>query len=231
MMQLAALETELGEFDSARQSWDRFIELSPLLEKALRQWLAGRRSDAAYYCGDYDQAAAAAPKKPTMSSTRRSPKSCQKPAARGSVCCCRSGFVRQHHMTCVPATLATVSRYWSMPGGPPQRGRGDLLRRHAGPQRAELGGGERLDHARVHGHWESAMALLDRGVPFTWSPRPDQRPPAGGDRLRQPARHAADPRPVPSGISASSSPRGVLERWLPRGRAGWRSSRAPKRRG
>jgi hypothetical protein len=25
------------------------------------------------------------------------------------------GSVRQHHMTCVPATLATISRYWSMP--------------------------------------------------------------------------------------------------------------------
>jgi predicted Zn-dependent protease len=55
--QLAALQTELGHYDDARRTLDRYAELSPLLEPDLVKWLAARRADAAYFVGDYATAA------------------------------------------------------------------------------------------------------------------------------------------------------------------------------
>src|SRR5262245_15172305 len=50
--QLAALQDELGMHEDARRSYDRFAELSPLIEEEVAQWLAARRSDILYDLGD-----------------------------------------------------------------------------------------------------------------------------------------------------------------------------------
>lgn len=54
---LAALQLDLHRADAARQSLDRYEELSPLLEKEGRKWLAARRADAHYALGQFDVAA------------------------------------------------------------------------------------------------------------------------------------------------------------------------------
>lgn len=56
LTQLADLQEDLGRHAAARQSYDRFEELSPLLEPDIRQWLAARRSDVAYLLGDLEAA-------------------------------------------------------------------------------------------------------------------------------------------------------------------------------
>ena len=52
--QLAALQDELGRHEEARCSYDRFAELSPLMEEEVAQWLAARRSDVLYDLGDLE---------------------------------------------------------------------------------------------------------------------------------------------------------------------------------
>jgi hypothetical protein len=54
--QLTLVQTEMHRWEDARRSLDRFEALAPLIEKEGEQWLAGRRSDVAYYCGDLEKA-------------------------------------------------------------------------------------------------------------------------------------------------------------------------------
>ena len=60
MAQLAAVQLDLGRFADVRVSVERYAELSPLLEPDLRDWLAARRSDAAYFLGEMGEAEAQA---------------------------------------------------------------------------------------------------------------------------------------------------------------------------
>ncbi len=79
------------------------------------------------------------------------------------------GFVRQHHVTCVPATLSAISRFWSQPAD------------HLQVAEEICYNGTTAYHERQwaerHG-WvareftvtePSAATLLDRGVPFTFT--------------------------------------------------------------
>jgi cellulose synthase operon protein C len=49
---LAALQLDLRHFEDARGSYERYAELSPLRDEETEKWLAARRADTAYYCGD-----------------------------------------------------------------------------------------------------------------------------------------------------------------------------------
>ena len=113
VMQLAALETELQLYDEAAKSWERSLELSPLLEKEMAKWLAGRRSDVAYYSGDFDRAAALAKEAGNPFHDKIAAKLLET-KGHGKRVVLPVGFVRQHHMTCAPATLSALSRFWSV---------------------------------------------------------------------------------------------------------------------
>lgn len=58
---LASIQMELGLVADARKSYERYAELSPLMEEDLGKWLAARRCDTAYFLGDMATAAAQAP--------------------------------------------------------------------------------------------------------------------------------------------------------------------------
>ena len=55
--QLATLQNELGHHADAARSLDRYADLSPLMDADVAKWLAARRSDTAYFLGDYAEAA------------------------------------------------------------------------------------------------------------------------------------------------------------------------------
>ena len=61
---LAALQLDQRRYHDAKQSYERYAELSPLRDEETEKWLAARRADTAYYCGDFvaarEQAIAAA---------------------------------------------------------------------------------------------------------------------------------------------------------------------------
>jgi tetratricopeptide (TPR) repeat protein len=164
--QLAALETELGLHAEARETVERVAALSPLVEKDLAKWLAARRSEAAFLCGDVEAAAARAAEADTPFYRRLAErlKTIDPAAKRVQL---DVGFVRQHHMTCAPATLTALSRFW-----------GKSAEHLAVAERICYDGTPAPSERRwaEENGWavreftitkEAATSLLDRGIPFT----------------------------------------------------------------
>jgi tetratricopeptide (TPR) repeat protein len=60
LAQLANLQIDLGRYGAARETVERFAELSPMMERDVAKWLAARRSDLAYFLGDFPAAVQAA---------------------------------------------------------------------------------------------------------------------------------------------------------------------------
>lgn len=168
LAQLTLLQTELELFEEARRSLDRFAELSPLMEPEVERWLAGRRADVAYGLGDLTEAEVQARLAGDGFHERLAARLAERSGEHRRVHL-RVGFVRQHHMTCGPATLAAISRFWSMPAehlGVVEAICYDGTPDHSERYWAETNGWRAREFAVT---WESATALLDRGVPFTLS--------------------------------------------------------------
>jgi tetratricopeptide (TPR) repeat protein len=108
--QLATLQTEMGRYADARRSYERFAALSPLMEKEIAQWLARRRADSVYFAGDFVEAARLAKEIEDPSYAELAKGLAENPDA-GCRVLLPVGFVRQHHLTCAPATLAAIARY------------------------------------------------------------------------------------------------------------------------
>jgi tetratricopeptide (TPR) repeat protein len=166
LAQLATLQSELGHHQDARRSFERFAELSPLMEKGLVEWLAARRSDTAYYCGDLPAAAEHARQAKNPFHDKIAEELSRTPFE-GCRVLLEVGFVRQHHQTCAPAVLASLSRFWKMPA--------DHLEVAAAicydgtPDHRERAWAEEHGwHCREFAvTWDSARALINRGIPFT----------------------------------------------------------------
>jgi tetratricopeptide (TPR) repeat protein len=111
--QLANLQLETERFAEARASFEKCAELAPLLDKTGAQWLAARRCDAAYFCGDLEKAGQWA--KETIGRFYEvQAERFANPPAGGKRVCLPVGFVRQHHWTCAPATMAAICRFSAM---------------------------------------------------------------------------------------------------------------------
>lgn len=164
--QLAALQFEMRRYADARKSLDRYAELSPLMERSARRWLAGRRSDVAYGCGEIDGAIAFArdSEEPFFVSMAER---LEKPDADTRRVLLPVGFVRQHHQTCGPATLTALSRFWGKPAE--HLDVADAICYDGTPDHRERSWAEEngwvAREFRVT--WDAAVALLDRGIPFT----------------------------------------------------------------
>jgi tetratricopeptide (TPR) repeat protein len=165
---LACLEIELRRYRRAREHLDELDRFFPLLDrdKEMTQWVAARRSDAAYYCDDYEQAVALARTvdNPFYKSLAEY---LAENADRGRRVELKVGFVHQHYATCSPATLSAICRYWQRPvdhvelaesicyDGTPDHNERHWVEEHGFCAR----------EFRVT--WESARALIDAGIPFT----------------------------------------------------------------
>jgi cellulose synthase operon protein C len=164
-----ALLLERREYAEASRALDRVEELSPLAEKHFKQWIAAQRAEIAYYLDDiegairfaeqsdseYQKAIAARLKEPDQASRKR--------------VLLQVTFVRQHQMTCAPATLSAISRYWDKPADHLQvadeicyNGTSWYSER----KWARENGWETREFSITE---ESAVALLDRGIPFTFT--------------------------------------------------------------
>jgi len=165
--QLYSFQLELKLYEAARNSLERFIELSPLADKHTHKWLAAQRSEIAYRLGDIDEAIRHA-----QNSDNDFLKVISERLKDPSRAGCKTvllpvGFVRQHHMTCAPATLSAISRYWSMPADHLQvadeicyNGTSSYSQRKWAQENGWV--------AREFTVTEtSAIDLLDRGIPFT----------------------------------------------------------------
>jgi tetratricopeptide (TPR) repeat protein len=164
--QLALIQSEMRDYAGLQRTLDRFVELSPLMEKEMGQWLAAMRSDAAYHLGDRAAAiqSASAAQTPFFDKITERLEAATGEDRRVLL---PVGFVRQHHVTCSPATLSAISRYWAMPAD--HLAVAEEICYDGTPSYSERKWAEQNGWAAPEFTvtWESAAALLDRGIPFT----------------------------------------------------------------
>ena len=165
LWQLAALEVEMRRFADACDVFARMEHYLPLLEDALAKQLAAMHADAAYQNGDFAKAARFAPlaKHPYFDNMAER-LSGTLPEGRRRIL--PVDFVRQHHQTCAPATLAALCRYWCKPADQQEiaeeicYGGTSSLRERAWVE----------EHGFVACEFcvteQSALALIDRDIPF-----------------------------------------------------------------
>ncbi len=156
-----------------RKLWDerafwveQWAARSPLLEDPHR--LTGMRADAAYDRGDHKSALALARTVPAGFHARvaehLAAAEAGAPAKRVML---DVPFVRQHHMTCAPATLSAIATYWGMRAEHLEVA--NAICYDGTPSHSERTWAETNGFA-VRGFtatWDSVRALLDRGVPMT----------------------------------------------------------------
>ena len=163
--QLALLQDELGLYDDEAASLDQFEALAPLMEKQERSWLERQRITLACSRRDRVTALAGAQKilEPLyLELTQRLQTEKEYRRRRLDV-----PFVRQHHMTCAPATLSAISRFWEKTAKHLEVAEAicyDGTPAHSERHWADNNGWVTREFKVT---WEAAVALLDRGIPFT----------------------------------------------------------------
>jgi tetratricopeptide (TPR) repeat protein len=163
--QLSLLQQELALYDSAAATLARFEELAPLREKAEQQWL--ERHWITLDCLRRNLPSALArsqtiPEPYYQEMAKRLETTSNPKLVKLAV-----PFVRQHHMTCAPATLSAISRFWGKPAEHLEVAEAicyDGTPAHSERHWAETQGWIVREFKVT---WDAAIALLDRGIPFT----------------------------------------------------------------
>jgi tetratricopeptide (TPR) repeat protein len=164
---LAAVQIEQERYAEGAESLDQYARQVPLAEPAITGWLAGRRADCAYGLGRLPEALELARQargefwKAVTARLEQAP--LDVPPRRRLL---PVGFVWQHHQTCAPATLAAISRFWSMPGEHLELAEEiayDGTPPHSQRRWAEGHGWIAREFTVT---WDCALALIDRGIPF-----------------------------------------------------------------
>lgn len=170
LLQLAHLERELGEHESARARMRTAERLLPLmhLDREFKKGFLGFESDLAYRCGEIDESIELARAADTKFH-RTIVANLEKHRETGKRVVLPVGFTLQHHVTCAPATISSLTRYWEQPlehleiaeticyDGTPAHAERELL---------EQQGFYCREFTET---WETAQKLIDAGIPFAHS--------------------------------------------------------------
>lgn len=166
LSQLYDLQFEQESFDAAWQTLERIEQVLPLADQGWLDWLAQRRADVALRQGNkevalrfakqgkhefYDKLAL------RLESGFPAAKRVRLPV----------GFVRQHYVTCAPATLSALSRYWKKPAEHLDIAEQicyDGTPHHSERFWAESNG---FIAREFTVDWATSCALIDAGIPFT----------------------------------------------------------------
>ena len=229
---LAGLQMDLHLYEDARRSYERYVELSPLLQRSpiherdLLKWVAARRSDTAYFCGDLqtarEQAFAAYAERPVPDDdfyrdfTTRLTKGQPRLVAKKLL----TLPATPPKPADPPKTLQLLAKYWNVtptpipPDGGPTEGIPDARERRWVEDHAFIAVEFTVQEA-------IAATLIDRGIPFLLSMVDSgyahPQIVCGYDELRNSfwIRDAAEPRPNEAPIRtliqryAASGPRGL----------------------
>jgi tetratricopeptide (TPR) repeat protein len=168
LFQLSGMLMERKRYAEARETIERIPALCPLMEKKYLEALSAQRSDAAYHCGDEAAAVEHARQAGKGFHEKLAERlAAAKPEARRYEL--DVPFVRQHHVTCAPATLTAIAKYWKREvehlevaekicyDGTPAQGE-----RQWAEQNGFLAREFTVD-------LPTAEALVSRGVPFTFT--------------------------------------------------------------
>ncbi len=164
--QLLELEKEKGLYADAWTTLERCAELQPLSEKTITTWLAAERTDLALRLDRPEEAIHHANKVDT-DFYRRIAKRLEEGSTPGRRVMLPVGFVRQHYQTCAPATLAALSRYWSLAADHLEIA--ERICYDGTPNHSERSWAEEQGFVvrEFTADWITACALIDAGIPFT----------------------------------------------------------------
>jgi tetratricopeptide (TPR) repeat protein len=163
--QLCVLQMELELHAEAAVGLARLAELAPLMEEPERLWLKRQRVTLDCLRNDTEAALAGAQTIDEPYYRELAARLQQNGHLRRKRL--NVPFVRQHHMTCAPATLSAISRYWQQPAEHLEVAEAicyDGTPAHSERNWAETNGWVVREFRLT---WETAVSLLDRGVPFT----------------------------------------------------------------
>ncbi|MBA4019565.1 MAG: hypothetical protein C0483_20570 [Pirellula sp.] len=111
LFQLSGMLLERMRYVEAREVIERIPALCPLMEKRYAEALAAQRSDAAYHCGD-EAAAIEFARQCGKGFHEKLAERLAAAAPEAKRTALAVPFVRQHHVTCAPATLTALAKYW-----------------------------------------------------------------------------------------------------------------------
>lgn len=165
--QLAAVLLEREAYDELRNTVRAIDELCPLMEDGFAKSLASLRSLIAYRLGDLDAAIEFAKLSKDKFETKlverlADPARRERKRVRLPV-----GFVRQHHRTCAPAVLSSISQFWSKPAEHLQIADAicyDGTTSYNERRWADENGWYPREFTLTE---QSAQELIDAGIPFT----------------------------------------------------------------
>ncbi|MCW8133350.1 MAG: tetratricopeptide repeat protein, partial [Planctomycetota bacterium] len=164
--QLAGIQVEQKRYAEALASYEAFERRAPAMDKSVRRQLAATRCDVHCLLGDYE----AAEREARVAATKYYKglaERISRPETPRRTVSLPVGFVRQHHLTCAPATFATLANYWKVPID--HLALAEEVTYDGTPGFVERAWAE--DHGWTMREftvtWDSARALLDRGIPFT----------------------------------------------------------------
>ena len=171
--QLAVLEIELEHYAEALAAFDRYLSLSPLADRKNIEWVNHNRLTAACRTGQWERARELCQK--LLDARRGRPNKYledllarleRRPPPNRRLRL-PLNFVRQHHLTCAPATLACLSQFWGRPAAHLELAEAicyDGTPSHSERRWAETQGWVTREFTVT---WETSAQLLDRGLPFT----------------------------------------------------------------
>lgn len=165
---LAALALGCGEDDQVAHAVDHVLPLIPLAEPDVLATLRHMRAESLYRRG-YRADALAQLEGIDDERCKRFARRLAAPDVRDRRKCLDVPFILQEHLGCAPATLAALSRFFGRPTDHIELA--DRICYHGTPAHAER------SWAESHGFiarelrltWETAVALLERDVPFVLS--------------------------------------------------------------
>ncbi len=166
MAQRAALERELGLSADARQSLARLAELYPLQDKQVARWIASVECDLASECDDRPGAVAAG-RRAGRGFYERVVANLETAVPLDKRVVLPVEFVQQHHVTCAPATLAALCKFWGHDAG--QLEIAEQICYDGTPHHRHAHGQRPTDSRPVSSPliWIRPARVVDRGVPFT----------------------------------------------------------------
>lgn len=167
VLRLQALYSEREDHQSALWCLDEAERLMPMMTTKVKSWLAGRRADFLYMSGDYDGCLACCDHKElgfqqqTAENLRR-PGAFERKRVRLDV-----PFIRQHRMTCAPATLASLAKFWDREHE--HLDIAELICYNGTPWHKERQWAESNDFIAKEFRFTKTILieLIDRGIPFT----------------------------------------------------------------
>jgi cellulose synthase operon protein C len=162
---LAGIQADLGHYHDARRSYERYAELSPLMEEEVFKWLSARRCDTAYFTGDLPAAREQAPKAGEEFYTEFGAR-LEQPISEPNACI-RLNIPQAEPQLSVPTArpLDLIVRFWQATAAPvPDESAIFDGLPDARERRWAVDNGFQAAEFTITP--ESAFALLERGTPF-----------------------------------------------------------------